>query len=595
MVSCFLKIILNGESMSWSLFFTSEATADIPPGSIRVLPTNSGWNDFSYNFNSLISINPPDSRQQISFSAYVVPLTGNSTSKLLQWISQNPHQLRHDGAGNTATAPHGKLLFATLIGNEQGYSQLAKWALNNSELNSILLALNDVLWLRDSFFSSDISKLTMQQSFSLGVMRSPAAYRAMRRGMRFLQGRQIKDLPETRKNFSFRAQLHGFDEGVHDLSIGFRDLELFEDRIHCLIGVNGTGKTRLLREFVLSLGRLSAIADRSFNPFTERSETISEPEYDGALYNRLLVFSTTPEDRFPSRASDEGSFEYQYFNLVSVGAAILARKEPNPLTNLMVDLIRDQTQFVGESLTRFSLLKRTLRDYIDLDMLYLPVLPEVAQDSFTCQDEQGNFYVRALDTLLMNEQRNLLFTSAVDTARPIQFYTRTGEGKRIRRLHLSSGQNIFFHFALRLISSIDHGTLVIIDEPETHLHPNLICDFVTLLYTVLEATKSIALVATHSAYIVREVPTHCAHVFSFDGASNQVNIGQVRMRTLGASIDSVSQAVFGDSTARKYHEKFAKDVSQSDISPEKLLAKYGSVLSPELLIEIRAMQSGSED
>ena len=525
----------------------------------------------------------------------MVPLHVNSQQSLLRWIKNNSNLLRHNGAGNTVTAHHGRLLFATLIGHEQGYSQLAKWTRNYAELNSILLALNDVVWLSDSTSSSDIAYLLLQPSFSLGVLRSPAAYRAMRRGMRALQGRQIKELPETRKNFTFRAQLHGFEGGMHDLSVRFHDLGLLEDRIHCLIGVNGTGKTRLLREFVLSLGSIFGKTEHAYNrnPFEELSEAISECEYDGPLYNRLLVFSTTPENRFPSSAASNSSFEYQYFNLTSIGTALSSRYDLNPLTRLMIDLIRDQTLFPGVSLTRFALLKRTLRDHIDLDMLYLPVLPEVAQDSSTYQDEQGKYYVRALDIRRMNEQRHLLFTSAVDMARPMGFYVQTNEGNRIRRLHLSSGQYIFFHFALRLISSIDNGTQVIIDEPETHLHPNLICEFVTLLYTVLEATKSIALIATHSVYIVREVPTHCAHVFSFEQESNQVNIGHVRMKTLGASIDSVSQAVFGDSTARKYHEKFAQDVSKRDMLPEQLLAEYGSVLSPELLIEIRAMQSGS--
>lgn len=580
--------------MVWSLYFTGDAKTDVPPGSIRILPTNSGWNDFSFNFNALISINPPDGRQRISVTAYVVPLSGSATHNLQQWILGHPYLLRHDGAGDAPTAPHGRLLFATLIGHEQGYAQLAKWARDEAELQSILLALNDVLLLKESAYGPDITRLLVQPPFTLGVLRSPAAYRAMRRGMRSLQGRQIREIQETRKNFAFRAQLHGFDEGVHDLSVDFQDLGLFEDRIHCLIGINGTGKTRLLREFVLTLGELSGKTDQAATPFEESSEAISEPEYDGPPYNRLLVFSTTPEDRFPRRATNEGNFEYQYFNLVNVANASIPRKEQNPLTNLMVDLIRDQSQFAGTQLTRFALLKRTLREHINLDMLYLPVLPEVAQDSFTCQNEEGDYYVRALDILVMNEQRHLLFTSAVDTARPMGFYVPSGDDNRIRLLHPSSGQHIFFRFALRLISSIDHGTLVMIDEPETHLHPNLICEFVTLLYTVLAATKSIALIATHSAYIVREVPTHCAHIFSFEEEeSKQVHIGHVRMKTLGASIDSVSQAVFGDSTARKYHEKFAADLSRSGMSPEQLLAEYGSVLSPELLIEIRALRSGS--
>ncbi|MEX0139600.1 ATP-binding protein [Massilia sp. LMS1-1-1.1] len=575
--------------MSWSLFFTNDEQADIPPGGIRIRPTNSDWNNFSFNFNAVISIIPPDNRKPISFTGYVVPLHGILKERNLRnWIKENPGLRRHDDAGNTETALHGILLFATLIGHEQDYSQLAKWVLNRTELNSILSALNDILFLSDSAFSSDIANLLKRNSFSLGVLRMPAAYRSMRRGTRAVLGHQIKALPEVRKSFTFRAQLHGFDEGVHDLSVGFQDLGLFEDRIHCLIGVNGTGKTRLLREFVLSLGKLSGKMDKSFTSFHEYSEAIFECEYYGPLYNRLLVISTAPQNRFPLSAIDMGSFEYQYFNLVNDRSDSGGQ---NLLTTLMVDLIRDPTEFVGASLTRFALLKRTLRDHIDLNMLYLPVLPDVAHDIGTYQNENGEYYARALDITLMNEQRHLLYMSAVDTARRIGFYKQTGEDNRIIMLHPSSGQSIFFYFALRLISSIDQGTLVIIDEPETHLHPNLICELVTLLYDVLEATKSIALVATHSAYIVREVPTHCVHVFSFEDESKRINIGQVRMRTLGASIDSLSQAVFGDATAKKYHEKFAMDMSKSGMSQEQLLAEYGSVLSPELLIEIRAMRA----
>lgn len=577
--------------MNWSLIFTCDEEPDIPPGAIRIIPTNSNWNDFSYNFNSLISINSHDNRRRISIPAYVVPLAGSSPNNLLRWIEGNSRLLRHDGAGNTATAPRGNLLFATLIGNEQSYSDLAKWARNGSELRSILLALNDIVLLRNSSFSSDIGKLLLGRPFVLGVLRSPAAYRAMRRGMRFFEGRQIEDQPETRKNFTFRAQLHGFDDGMHDFSVEFYDVGVFEDRLHCLIGVNGTGKTRLLRELVLSLGRLSGEAGHTVNPFAEPSEAMSDCEYEGQLYNRLLVFSTTPEYRFPLRAEHEGNFEYQYFNLVEVARSGSYKNVQNSLTLLMVDLIRDKTPFQGASLTRITLLERTLRGHIDLDKLYLPVLSDVAQDSSSYEDEHGEYYVRARDVLRMNEERHLSFTSAVDTARSLEFFEQTGERNQIRRLHHSSGQLIFFRFALWLISSIDQGTLVIVDEPETHLHPNLICEFVTLLYTVLAATKSIALIATHSAYVVREVPTHCAHVFSFEEESKRVNIGKVRMKTLGASIDSISQTIFGDSTAKKYHEKFARDLSKIGMSSEQLLSKYKSVLSPELLIEIRAMQS----
>lgn len=580
--------------MNWSLFFEADYSNRIlSAGTIQIVPTNWNWNDFSYNFNALITITPPDNRKQLSLPAYVVPLIGSHPGRLRQWIVNNQNFSQHTAYPNSTTSVNGNMVFATLLGNEQGYADLAQWVYSKEELNLILSALNDVVWLKQSSYSMEVERLTTQTPFVLGVLRSPSAYRAMRRGIRALIGGTIPQLAETRSNFSIRSQLHGFENGTHDLTIQFQDLELLEDRIHCLIGINGSGKTRLLRELVLTLGRLPANEDFSGEAFVERSEAVTSTEYSGATYNRLLVLSTAGEDRFPSRSQNEGNLEYQYFNLKDVGKVGSVRGEANPLTTLMVDLIRDGSKFSespsGDSLTRYALLKRTLKDHIDLELLYLPVSSSVSQDSYVYQDETGEYYVRALDIVQMNEQRHLLFTSSVQTTRRIGFFAKTEQGNVIRVLHLSSGQNVFFQFALRLISSIDNGTLVIIDEPETHLHPNLICEFTTLLYIVLAATKSIALVATHSAYVVREVPTHCVHVFSFIENSRQVDIGRVRMKTLGASIDSISQAVFGDATARKFHEKFAREIASSGVSQEELLIKYGSVLSPELLIEIRAL------
>ncbi|MHC5791870.1 AAA family ATPase, partial [Streptococcus pyogenes] len=70
---------------------------------------------------------------------------------------------------------------------------------------------------------------------------------------------------------------------------------------------------------------------------------------------------------------------------------------------------------------------------------------------------------------------------------------------------LSSGQLSFFKFALLACLHIENGSFVLLDEPETHLHPSMISDFITLLDNILERTGSYALIATHSTYFVREV------------------------------------------------------------------------------------------
>lgn len=53
---------------------------------------------------------------------------------------------------------------------------------------------------------------------------------------------------------------------------------------------------------------------------------------------------------------------------------------------------------------------------------------------------------------------------------------------------------------------IENGSLLLIDEPETHLHPNFISLIISALHKILTATGSYSIISTHSVYIVREVP-----------------------------------------------------------------------------------------
>ena len=48
-------------------------------------------------------------------------------------------------------------------------------------------------------------------------------------------------------------------------------------------------------------------------------------------------------------------------------------------------------------------------------------------------------------------------------------------------LPLSMGKSPLSGLLHRHVSSIENGTLLLFDEPETHLHPNLITEFVRLL------------------------------------------------------------------------------------------------------------------
>ncbi|XAZ48139.1 AAA family ATPase [Pseudomonas simiae] len=189
---------------------------------------------------------------------------------------------------------------------------------------------------------------------------------------------------------------------------------------------------------------------------------------------------------------------------------------------------------------------------------------------------------------LSGEQKILDTLGSIDKSRDPSFFSFAAQTP----IKLSSGQRSMFRFALHFIAHAGFGTLLIIDEPETYLHPNLVSDYMMLLYSILEQTRSVAIVATHSAYVVRETPTHCVHVLKkIDGV---VKAHHVYVKTLGASVSELSYAVFGDSTVSAYHEKISEAISKSGLSFEQVIQSYGDIFSASMLVEIRSRLENSQ-
>ena len=68
---------------------------------------------------------------------------------------------------------------------------------------------------------------------------------------------------------------------------------------------------------------------------------------------------------------------------------------------------------------------------------------------------------------------------------------------------LSSGHKIVLLIPTRLMETVDEATLVLIDEPESHLHPPLLSAFVSALSELLEDRNGVAIIATHSPVVVQ--------------------------------------------------------------------------------------------
>lgn len=105
---------------------------------------------------------------------------------------------------------------------------------------------------------------------------------------------------------------------------------------------------------------------------------------------------------------------------------------------------------------------------------------------------------------------------------------------------LSSGQATILLYITKLVSSVNKGSLVIFDEPETFMHPPMMKSFIRAVSKVAKQTGAFCLVATHSPVIIQEIP-HC-NVYKIN--SNH-EITNVHYKTYGQNIDSLYKNIYG--------------------------------------------------
>ena len=109
----------------------------------------------------------------------------------------------------------------------------------------------------------------------------------------------------------------------------------------------------------------------------------------------------------------------------------------------------------------------------------------------------------------------------------------------------SSGESTIFCLLLSIFKEADSSTLVLIDEPETNLHPFFIAILMKKLRDMLIAKNSLAVIATHSPFVVRELDKSTVSVFR-RGRNGNTEILFPTLQTHGANIGDISTYVFDD-------------------------------------------------
>lgn len=108
---------------------------------------------------------------------------------------------------------------------------------------------------------------------------------------------------------------------------------------------------------------------------------------------------------------------------------------------------------------------------------------------------------------------------------------------------LSSGHKIVLLTVTRLVQTVTERSMVLLDEPEGHLHPPLIAAFIRTLSNLMAQRNGVAIIATHSPVILQEVPRSCAYQISRSG--DAVRADELDVETFGENVGVLTTSVFG--------------------------------------------------
>ncbi|WP_225933112.1 AAA family ATPase [Pseudomonas maumuensis] len=315
--------------------------------------------------------------------------------------------------------------------------------------------------------------------------------------------------------FRYVGSIEGADVGV-EACFAFDGYDAIPGRIVGIIGRNAVGKTR----FLASLGAdLAQISRTSAEKLMEREERFPDGR---PLFTRIIAISYSAFDRFKRPAPDSSS-SYVYCGI---------RNDKGGLSraSLIESYHRNQRRIIEQGL------EDQWVDYMQT------ILGDLSDDLVASLEAEISTSTTATNALSV----------------------------------LSSGQSILAHFVTALLAWIQPNSLVLFDEPETHLHPNAVASLFLVLSKILSKFDSYAVVATHSPVVIQEIPANRVLVFQRE---QNVTIAQpLQLESFGESVTELTRHVFETYEVESVYRRTLKKLANRE-SIEEVLARFEHGLS----------------
>lgn len=314
--------------------------------------------------------------------------------------------------------------------------------------------------------------------------------------------------------------------------------------IHAIIGRNGIGKTTILNSMIEAI----TSPQSSKNKFIDTYRG-ANTEIDKSYFSRLVSVSFSAFDEF-----------------------IPPRDQPDPAKGTCY-------YYVGLKKTSDP---NTLKDSATLQS-------DCLNSIFNCfeNDQKAIRWKKAINKLesddifysmgLINLERiyDDVKSSNQEQARQDQFKSEAAPLLK----GMSSGHAIVLLTITMLVDKVEEKTLVLLDEPECHLHPPLLSAFVHALSDLLLECNGVAIMATHSPVVLQELPTSC--VWKIYRTGTDVIYDRLAIETFGENVGTLTREVFGLEALRSGFHELLKTSVETGGSYKDILEEYDHQLGLE--------------
>lgn len=286
--------------------------------------------------------------------------------------------------------------------------------------------------------------------------------------------------------------------------------------VHAIIGSNGVGKTRLLESIVNSYNRdMYNDLDRNLD-FDNIYSNFENADFERLLFITTNIFSKLTS--FNEELENKYKFKYVSFN-------------------------SDSNKFIEHVVYSIIGCKSKGREQILLlSLKKISINQSMQRVTGRLNDILENWHFQEFE---INEEE---IEGVVNS--------------------LSSGNMMILYIIANLVQLVEQKTLILIDEPETHMHPTLLSALIVVINEIAKLYNAMVIIATHSPVVLQEIPKNCVwKIF-------ETKIERPIINTFGENVGIITRDVYGLESQKSGFVDFIQNTNLNELI--EVQSQFGS-------------------